>query len=443
MIVNALYNLVDRIFIGLGVGALGIAGATVGFPVMLVQMAFGMLIGMGAGALVSIRLGEKKKDEAERIVGNALTLLVGISLVLSAAGLIWLRPLLILFGASPAILPYAVDYLSVILMGSVFMGVGFGLNNFIRAEGNPRIAMVTMLIGAVLNTILDPIFIFWFKMGVRGAAIATVISQAVSAAWVLAYFLRGRSLLKLHVANLKVDRALLVRILAIGSAPFAMQLAASVLNAILTRQLQFYGGDLAISAMGIVYSVAMMILMPIFGLNAGSQPLIGYNFGARRPDRVKKTLGLTIAVATVFVLIGFAVVQLFPAALIRLFNRDNAELASIGVTALRTFMAMLPVVGFQIAAANYFQAVGKPRPAMLLSLSRQVLLLIPAILILPRFFGLRGIYLAGPVSDLGSALLTGLWLWMEIRMLGRTAAQVPVDVPASSAPPVPLEQLAE
>jgi putative MATE family efflux protein len=280
MLVNALYNVVDRVFIGWGVGALGIAGVTIGFPIMIVQMAFGMLIGMGAATLVSIRLGEKKREEAERIIGNALSLLVAISLVLAAAGLIWLRPLLILFGASPAILAQGEQYLSVILAGSVFMGVGFGMNGFIRAEGNPRIAMLTMIIGAVLNTILDPIFIFWFKMGVRGAAIATVISQATSAAWVLAYFLRGKSLLKLRLANLKVNQDIAWSIAAIGFAPFAMQLAASVLNAILTRQLQRYGGDLAIAAMGILFSVSMLILMPVFGLNQGAQPLIGYNYGA-------------------------------------------------------------------------------------------------------------------------------------------------------------------
>jgi len=257
---------------------------------------------------------------------------------------------------------------------------------------------------------------------VRGAAIATIISQAVSKGWVLLYFLGGRSQLKLRAANLRLRRSIVLPILAIGSAPFAMQLAASLLNALLTRQLQRYGGDLAISAMGIVFSVAMLTLMPIFGLNGGSQPLIGYNYGARRYDRVKQTLRLAIAAATGFVLVGFAVIQIFPAGILRLFNRDDPQLLELGVTALRTFTVMLPVVGFQIVAASYFQAVGKPRPAMLLSLSRQVLLLIPAILLLPRWLGLRGIFVAGPLSDLGSALLTALWLGLEVRRLGRGPA---------------------
>ncbi len=450
MLVNALYNVVDRIFIGLGVGPLGIAGATVGFPVMIVQMAFGMLIGMGGTALVSIRLGEKKKEEAERILGNAFSLLVLISLLLMAAGLLWLRPLLALFGASPAILAQGYDYLSVILAGSVFMGVGFGLNGFIRAEGNPRTAMLTMLIGAVLNTLLDPLFIFVFKMGVRGAAIATVISQAVSAAWVLSYFLGGRSLLKLRLPNLRIRRETAVGIVTLGFAPFAMQLAASVLNAILTRQLQRYGGDLAIAVMGIFFSLNMLIFMPVFGINQGAQPLIGYNHGARRFDRVRQTLGLAVAAATALMLAGFAVVELFPSFLLGLFSRDSAALLPIGVPALRIGMAALPIVGFQVVAASYFQAVGKPRESMLLMLSRQVLLLIPAILILPRFLGLTGIYYSVPLSDLGSALLTGACLALELRHLERrhrgeqgAAAEAPALPEAGPPLPLPQVELAE
>ncbi len=437
MLVNALYNVVDRIFIGLGVGPLGIAGVTVGFPIMIVQMAFGMLIGMGATALISLRLGEKKKEEAERILGNALSLLVLVSLALAAAGLIWLRPLLTLFGASPAIMDQGREYLGVILAGSVFMGVGFGMNGFIRAEGNPRTAMLTMLIGAVLNTLLDPLFIFVFHLGVRGAAIATVISQAVSAAWVLGYFLRGRSLLKLRLPNLRLRREIASGIVALGFAPFAMQLAASVLNAMLTRQLQHYGGDLAIAAMGIFFSLNMLIFMPVFGINQGAQPLIGYNYGARRFDRVRQTLRLAVAGATAVMLAGFAAVELFPSFLLRLFSRDSASLLAIGVPALRICMAALPIVGFQVVAASYFQAAGKARLSMLLMLSRQVLLLIPAILILPRFLGLLGIYYSVPLADVGSALLTGACLLLELRRLERqhgelspAAGEVPTSEPA-------------
>jgi putative MATE family efflux protein len=440
MMVNALYNVVDRIFIGRGVGALGIAGATVSFPIMLVMMAFGMLVGMGGAALISIRLGEGKREEAERILGNSFVLLVMVSAVLTVLGLIFVEPLLVRFGASETILPYARQYVSVILAGSVFMGVGFGMNNFIRAEGNPRIAMATMLIGAVLNIILDPIFISVLKLGVRGAALATILSQAVAAAWVLSYFLGGRSSLSLKVATLRLDPRILRGIVAIGSPPFVMQLAASVLNAILNNQLQRYGGDLAISAMGIMYGIVMFIFMPVFGLNQGAQPIIGFNYGARKYDRVKKTLLLAITAATGIVLVGFFVTRFFPGALIRLFSGDNPELVALGSRAMRIFLMMMPVIGFQIVSANYFQAVGKPRPAMILSLSRQVLILIPALLILPRLFGLDGVFVAGPVADLASAILTGTWLLFELRSLGRDAsreARGPTARGAGQSPPVP------
>ena len=422
MMVNALYNVVDRIFIGRGVGALGLAGATVGFPIMLVLMAFGMLVGMGGASLISIRLGEGKREEAERILGNSFVLLIAVSAVLTVLGLVFLDPLLRLFGSSDAILPFAREYVGIILAGSVFMGLGFGMNNFIRAEGNPRIAMATMLIGAVLNIALDPLFIFVLNMGIRGAALATVLSQAVAAAWVLSYFLGKRSSLSLRVANLRLDPRILRKIAVIGSPPFVMQLAASVLNAILNNQLQRYGGDLAISAMGIMYGVVMFIFMPVFGLNQGAQPIIGFNYGARKFDRVRKTLVLAIGAATAIMLVGFFVTRIFPGAIIRLFAGDNPELVELGTRAMRIFLVMMPVIGFQIVSANYFQAVGKPRPAMILSLSRQVLLLIPALLILPRFFGLEGVFLAGPVSDLGSAILTGIWLFFELRSLGRNPA---------------------
>jgi putative MATE family efflux protein len=449
MMVNALYNVVDRIFIGRGVGALGLAGATVGFPIMLVLMAFGMLVGMGGGALVSIRLGEGRKEDAERILGNSFVLLIVISAVLTTLGLIFVEPLLRLFGSSDTILPYAKQYVSIILAGSVFMGVGFGMNNFIRAEGNPRMAMITMLIGAVLNIILDPIFIFGLNLGIRGAALATILSQAAAAAWVLSYLFGKRSSLSVRPAHLRLDPTIIRGIIAIGSPPFVMQLAASVLNAILNNQLQRYGGDLAISAMGIMYGIVMFIFMPVFGLNQGAQPIIGFNFGAGKYDRVKKTLVLAIGVATAIMLVGYFVTRVFPGALIRLFAGDNQDLVALGTRAMRIFLLMMPVIGFQIVSANYFQAVGKPRPAMILSLSRQVLLLIPALLILPRFFGLDGVFAAGPVADLGSAILTGTWLFFEMRNLGRkpkaipNSEQIAPSTPSSESPIPPVARIAE
>lgn len=418
MLVNALYNVVDTIFVGNGVGPLGIAGLTLGFPIMLVIMGFAMLVGIGATSLISIRLGQQRKEEAELIVGNAMILLILLSIVISLSGLIFINPILQLFGASEAVLPYAKDYLNIILWGAVFQSIGFGMNNFIRAEGSPHTAMYTMLIGAILNTILDPLFIFGFGWGVKGAAIATILSQAVSMIWVLYYFLGKKSLLKIRLKNLKLKAQVVGGIFAIGAAPFAMQIAASVITTILNKSLGIYGGDLAISGMGIVNRIAMLILMPVFGINQGAQPIIGYNYGALKFDRVKKTLILAISAATVVAVIGFTATRLFPGQLIGLFNQDPVLLA-FGTKALYIFLFFLPVIGFQIVSANYFQAVGKPKQAAFLSLSRQVVVLIPALLILPKFYGLDGVLMAGPVSDIVSSVITGVWLFIELKHLDR------------------------
>lgn len=417
MLVNALYNIVDRIFIGRGVNTLGIAGAAIGFPLMLILMACSMLIGIGANSLVAIRLGEQKKQEAELIMGNAFILLIVLSAVISMLGLLFLDPLLRLFGASEAVLPYAREYMRIILFGAVFQAVGMGINNFIRSEGNPQTAMVTMLIGAALNTALDPLFIFVFKWGVAGAAYATIISQAVSAAWVLYHFVYGKSMLKLRVKNFTLKLQVVGKILALGTAPFLIQLAASVLNAIMNKSLSIYGGDIAVSAMSAVSSITMVFLMPIFGINQGVQPIIGYNFGAHKYDRVKEALKLGIIAATAIVVFGFIITRIFPTQLISIFNSSDEEFIAFGVHALKIFLFCMPIIGFQIVASNYFQAVGKPMQAALLSLSRQVLLLIPALLIFPTFFGVNGVLYAGPFADLISSMVTAALLFFELRHL--------------------------
>lgn len=437
MMAQAVYNVVDRIFVGQAVGPLGIAGATVSFPFMLVIMAFSMLVGFGAAALISIRLGERKKAQAERALGNAVVLLIAGSLFITVLGLTFLTPLLRAFGASDQVLPFARDYLLIIVAGSIFQGIGFGLNAVIRGEGNPRIAMITMLIGALLNTIMDPIFLFGFGWGMRGAAASTVISQAVSATWVLSYFLSGRSTLRLRLPNLRLHWPICRSMLAIGSPMFAMQIAASFMNAILNNQLRDYGGDLAISVIGIIHSAALFIAMPIFGLNQGAQPIIGFNYGAQQFERVKRTLVTAIFFATAICVSGFLGIMLFPEYVISAFNRDDAELMRLGTHAIRLTLVMFPIVGFQIVSSSYFQAVGKPKHALFLGLSRQVLLLIPAILILPRFFGLDGIWMAIPAADLSSSILTGTWLLLELRHLRiQHGLQVDLaDTPGGQLPP--------
>ena len=416
-VAQALYNVIDTIFVGRAIGIDGIAGTTVALPPMVMVLACGMLVGFGAAALISIRLGERKKAEAERILGNAAVLLVAVSLVITVVGLLFLDDILVLLGASQKILPLARDYLRIILWGTIFQTVLFGLNAAIRGEGNPRIAMLSMLISVLLNVVLAPIFIFWLRWGMQGAALATVVSQAVSAVWVVAYFFSGASVLKFHLRNLWPDRRVCFGIIAVGSPAFAMTLA----NA---RSAQHFEppigllrrrfGDLRL---GHHLPHADDDLHAHVGLNQGAQPIIGYNYGARRFDRVKKALETAILAATGFAVFGFVVAMLFPEQLIRLFAHHNQAPIALGVHAIRIAAMMLPVVGAQIIGAGYFQAVGKARQAMLLMLSRQVILLIPAVFILPRFFGLDGVWAALPTADCGAFVWTSTWLFLELRHL--------------------------
>jgi putative MATE family efflux protein len=421
MVVNALYNVVDRIFIGLGVGDLAIGGLFISSPISLIIMAFSMLIGIGGNTLVSIKLGQNKKEEAERVTGNSFILLILVSLLITIFGLMFLKPLLNLFGASPSNFQYAYDYMKIILIGAVFQAVGLGMNNFIRGEGSPTIAMKTMLIGAISNTILDPIFIFWFKMGVSGAALATIISQALSALWVMRYFFGGNSMLTIKKDYLKPKLDITKKIIAIGLGPFSMQLAGSMVTVLLNNSLKNYGGDLANSSMAVINSVAMMVMMPVFGINQGAQPIIGFNYGAEKYDRVKQTLKYAIIGATCITTVGFILTQLFPVPLYKMFiskGGNLGEITKIGVPGMRIYLAMFPIVGIQVVSSNYFQAIGKPKHAMLLSLSRQVLVLIPALIILPKIYGLTGVWLAGPLSDLIASIITVYFVTRSVRTLG-------------------------
>ena len=432
MMAQASYNLIDRIFVGHALGSDGIAGITVAFPFMLVVLAFGMMFGIGGTALISIRLGEGKKPEAEKVLGNTAVLLVVASVFMTVAGLFWLNPILAICGASDTVMPYARDYLRIIVLGTTFQTVAFGLNAAIRGEGNPKIAMLSMLISVLMNAILAPIFIFGFSWGMQGAALATVMSQAVVAIWVVSYFLGNTSVLKIRVRNLRLSGDVCRRIATFGLPQFAMQLAASVLQSVLLNQLRVYGnrdlgvhgGDLAISVMGVLYGMFMMVAMPIFGVNQGVQPIIGYNYGAERFDRVKKALELAVLAATSIAVVGFCVMMLFPAHVIRLFNDKDPALLGLGTHAIRLSTIMLPVIGFQIVSSSYFQAIGKPKTAMLLMLSRQMLILIPAVLILPLFFGLDGVWAALPTSDFGASLLTGICLLVELRELKASHLQM-------------------
>jgi putative MATE family efflux protein len=328
-----------------------------------------------------------------------------------------MEPLLRIFGASEEALPLAKQFVSIILLGAVLQNIGFGLNAIIRSEGNPKIAMNTMLIGAVLNTIFNPLFIFVFKFGIRGSALATIVSQSVCSIWVLFYFIKGNSVLKLRVKYFKIKANIVKQIFSIGMSPFLMQVTASIVTIFLNNGLSMYGGDNAIAAMGIINSVSMLILMPIFGINQGCQPIIGYNFGAKNHKRVNETLKLAVLAASLIATTGFIFIELFPKEIISVFNKGDNTLLNVGSRGLRIYLIMLPVIGFQVVCSNYFQAIGKAKVSIFLSLSRQVIILLPLIILLPRFLKLDGVWIAGPTSDFLSSLLTGSVLFFEMRKL--------------------------
>ncbi len=429
-LVSALYNIVDRVFVGQGVGALGIAGITVTTPITTVMIAASVLIGIGANALFAIRLGEGRTDQVEKIMGNAFVLLLAPAFLISGLAALFLDPLLELLGASESVLPYAREYMGILLFGLALQTAGPGFNHFIRSDGNPHISMMTQLIGAILNTILDPLFIFVFRWGIAGAAWATVISQVVSFIWVFHYFNSKKTTLRFRVKNMRLDGYIIRGILAIGFAPFAMQAAASVLMLVLNRTLAAFGGDLAISAMGIILSIQNLLVMPLMGINMGAQPIIGYNYGAKRFDRVLKTFRLSVIGETAFTVAGFAVVQLAPTFLVRLFNSSDVELIELTSFALRATMAALPIVGFQIASSNLFQSIGKPIQGTVLSLARQILLFLPLVLLLPALFGLKGLFFAFPLSDTLSSILAAILVISQVRRLRQLQVEQP-ELPAN------------
>ncbi|MGI6097016.1 MAG: MATE family efflux transporter [Dethiobacteria bacterium] len=431
MVVNSLYNVVDRIFIGNSVGPNGIGGITIGFPIMIILMSMGLLFGVGGATLFSIRLGEGKKKEAEHALGNAFVLLVITGVVFVILGQIFLKPLLVLFGASEAILPYSMEYMRIIFFGAVFQAVSMGMNNFVRADGSPRIAMLTMFLGAGLNTLLDPIFIYGLKMGMTGAALATVLAQGVSATWVVSYFLGQRSRNKLLAKYMKLKLYVVVKITSLGIPGFALQMVSSLLNVILNKSLLFYGGDIAVSGMGVVNSLMTLLFMPVIGIRQGVQPIISFNYGARKYERVKEATKLAIIAATVIVVTGYIITRLFPEQLIALFNR-SPELLEFGSFVILTWLMCMPVVGFQIIGSSFFEAIGQSRTAMFLTLTRQVIFLIPALLIFSRLWGLKGLLHAAPFADSLSALLTGIWFLRSMKKLDAERARKSETVSATS-----------
>jgi len=418
MIVNALYNIVDTIFIGRGIGYLGIGGLTIAFPVQMIIMAVAQMIGVGAASIISRSLGSKDSDRANHVVGNSFLSAVILGTFISVLGLIFINPLLKIFGATDILMPYAKEYLQIILIGSIYFPIAVAGNNIIRAEGNAKTAMFSMLIGAILNIIFDYIFIFPLNMGIRGAALATILSQLVSVMYVLFYIYGGRSTLKVKFQHLKPDWKILYEIITVGFASFARQVAGSIMAIILNNSLGFYGGELSISVYGVVNRVIMFLFMPLFGIVQGMQPIVGYNYGANRIDRVKEAVKLSIIATTVFASVSTLFGELFPHLIIGLFD-DDPELIKNGVYALRIVISMIPIIGVQIIGAALFQALGKVIPSLLLTLSRQVLFFIPLVLILPRIYGLGllGIWISFPLADFLSTIFTIVLLKKEMKII--------------------------
>lgn len=420
MVINAFYNVVDRIFIGNApdLGSDGLAGITIGFPIMLILLSIGILFGVGGATLFSIRLGEGKIEEANRVLGNAFSLLLMSGILFLVFGQLFLGPVLTLFGASETVLPYAREYMRVIFFGAIFQMTSIGMNNFLRADGKPKLAMITMLVGAGINILLDPLFIFVFEMGMAGAALATIIAQCISMSWILSYFLSHRTKHRIRLHNMKLRFDVAIQIISLGLPGFLMQLSNSLLNVILNKSLLAYGGDIAVSGMGIINSIQTILLMPIIGLNQGVQPIVSFNYGAKKFGRIKEAEKLAMIAATTIVVIGWIVTRLFPVEIVKLFNQEPA-LIEFGKFAIRAWFWGLPVIGFQFLAANFFQAVGRPKEAMVLTLTRQVIFLIPAIFIFSNLWGLNGLLYAAPFADGASALITGIAFYYGIRSLKR------------------------
>lgn len=415
-LVNALYNIVGRIYIGQGVGAMAISGLAITFPVMNLTGALGMLVGAGAASRISINLGQKNKLAAEQILGTSLVLTILLNAVFMTLFYFYLKPILMAFGATEETYPYAYEYLSIVLVGNVFISLCYSFNNMMRASGYPKKAMYTMLIGAVLNIILAPIFLFIFKMGIRGVAIATVISMFIGMLFVMHHFIQKSSIIRLKREHIRLNWKIVLSIVSIGFSPFAMQVAASGVAVLMNTSLIKYGGDLAVGAFGIWNSFGMIIIMIVIGLNQGAQPIIGYNYGAKNYERVKSALFYTIKVATLITTVGFILGMFFPRQLSGVFTSDK-ELIDIAENGIRIAVLAFPVVGLQIVISNFFQSIGYAMKAMIQSLSRQLLFLVPGIIILPNIWGLNGVWAANPISDALSALLSVYLLILQIRII--------------------------
>lgn len=419
--VNLLYNIVDRIYVGRipEVGSLALAGLGVTFPIIMLVAAFAALAGNGGASRAAIAMGAGDIKKAERILGNSAALLVIFSALLTAVFLAVKDPILLMFGASENTLPYASEYLTIYLIGTVFVQLSLGLNAFITNQGFTRTSMATVCIGAALNIILDPVFIFVFDMGVKGAALATILSQAVSCVWVIAFFRGKKTVLRLRAKNFRLEGTAVKAIISLGVSPFIMQLTECLVQLTFNNGMMKYGNDMYVALMSILFSMLQVVWMPISGLSQGVQPIIGYNYGARKLDRVKSAFRLMFIANLGFSLFVVGLVELFPGLFIGMFTSDPA-IAEIGIPAVRVYMAGMALMGAQSACQNTFIALGEAKISLFLAFLRKVILILPLALILPEIaeLGVWGLFLAEPVSDvIAVAVTTSMFVFSSRRLL--------------------------
>lgn len=404
MVASSLYNIIDRAIIGQVVGAEAIAGLGITFPFMNLSAAFGAAVGVGASTCISVKLGQKDYQTAEHLLGNTVTLNLIVGLLFMTVSLIFLDPILRFFGASDVTLPYARQFMEVILLGNMITHMYFGMNAVLRASGKPRHAMYAVLFTVGMNIMLAVTFVWWFRWGIRGAALATILSQSMALCWQLWIFSDKTQLIHLKRGIYRLKSDLVRNIISIGISPFLMNLCSCVIVIFMNNQFVHYGGDMAVGAYSIANSIGMVFFMFVIGINQGMQPIAGYNYGAEKFDRLMRVLTLAIIAATVVMVVGWALAMLFPYYMARIFTTDQ-ELIAKSITGIRLNMLLFPIIGFQAVVTNFFQCIGKVRIAIFLSLSRQLLFLLPLIWILPMLWGLDGVWAALPTSDLIAAVV--------------------------------------
>ena len=416
MVASSLYNMIDSIFIGQGVGALAISGLAITFPFMNLSAAFGAAIGVGSSTFLSVKLGQRDYGIANSILGNCVVLNILIGVIFGGVCLLLLDPILRFFGASDYTLPYARDYMEIILLGNAVTHLYLGLNAVLRAAGKPKVAMYLTIFTVILNAVLDPLFIYTFGLGIRGAAYATVLSQIVALCWQWRLFSNKNDLLHFEYDKFKVKKRIVSSIVGIGISPFSMNACACLVVIFINNTLADYGGDMAVGAYGIANRVAFVFVMITLGVCQGMQPIAGYNYGAQNYSRLREVLRLSVITGTAVCAVGFLIAMLCPRLVARLFTTDETLIA-MSVIALRYIMAMFIIIGAQIVITNFFQSIGKAKVSIFLSLSRQLIFLVPALMVLPKSLGLDGVWLAMPLSDAVAALMAYGMLWIYLKKL--------------------------